>query len=278
MQNAIVISAPLLAGWLLDMLFGSPGWFPSVANLVQGFIESLFAVAQGAFPSTPGGRRKAGSAAAALAPVVCLLAAALALAVAYRLRPAFWLALETLFCWQVIGAHALGDSGRQVYGLLSSRGEHGDLSRARLALSKMTDGDVSSLNSGELAESTALALRRGACERAAAPMFFLALAGGAAGIFFCAASCLRSLALTEGEDASLSPLRLHKLCCFIPAGIVSLLMPPASLLAGRRSGAGGPGFDLERIPKEVKLLNIMSALCAILLTALKISIVYVLTV
>jgi adenosylcobinamide-phosphate synthase len=273
---ALAMAAPLLAGWLLDLLLGDPIWLPNPANLIQGFTESLFSVSREAFPQTSGGGRSAGLAAAMLTPVVCLLAAGVLLATAFLVHPALWLAFETLFCYQMIGARKLGQDSRTVYALLAAKEEHGDLSRARLALSKITDEDTAALNSRGLSETAALAVRRGVTERAVAPMFWLAVGGGACGAFYRAVNRLAALARRSGADASATPERLDQLCGLVPRKITALLLPLASRLAGYDSHVPQGEFPPERILAEARLMYAVSGICALGLTAVKFALIYLL--
>jgi adenosylcobinamide-phosphate synthase len=276
MISALAMAAPLLAGWLLDLLLGDPIWMPHPANLIQGFTESLFAVSREAFPATEGGGRSAGMAAAMLTPVVCLLAAGVLLATAFLIHPALWVAFETLFCYQMIGARKLGKDSRTVYKLLSAKEEHGDLSRARLALSKITDYDTAALNSLKLSETAVLAVRRGIIERAVAPMFWLAVGGGACGVFYRAVNRLAALARRSGAEASATPERLNELCSIIPERLAGLLLPVAARLAGYRSQERPSECPPERILMETRLMYAVSGLCALGLAATKFALIYLL--
>lgn len=231
MNNIAVLTAPLLVGYLLDLILGDPAWMPHPARVIGWFARSLGFVVKWAFPRTEKGELAAGALLSILAPIVSLLIPALLLAIAQTIHTALWFALETMLCYQLISTRGLHDAGmRVVYAL--DREEHGDLSRARLALSRMVEKDTGSMNRQEIIENTIGVIADGTTGGATAPLMFLAAGGGALGVFYRAVSVTASAASRESANIAASARTLSGLCDFIPSRVGGALLA----LAARASG------------------------------------------
>lgn len=235
LNQIIAMVIPFFAGWLLDILLGDPAWMPHPARLIDMFINNLEPTLRGVFPHTPKGEILAGNLLALLVPLVSMLIAALLLAFSWLISPALWMALDTLLCYQLMGTRKLCGESMKVCRLLENKDEQGDLSRARLSLSRIVTQDTGTLNRREITSATVEAVAENANFNVIAPMFFLAIGGGAFGIFYRAVNSLASLARHGNEKYryfGTASVKLDDICGFIPARLAAVLMMFSVWLAG----------------------------------------------
>jgi cobalamin biosynthesis protein CobD/CbiB len=106
-------------------------------------------------------------------------------------------------------------------------------------------------------------------------MFWLAVGGGACGVFYRAVNRLAALARRSGAETSATPERLNELCGILPYRLTRLLLPFASRLAGYKRYEHSGECPPERILLETRLMVAVSGLCALGLAALKFAIIYI---
>lgn len=229
--NIAILTAPLLIGYLLDLILGDPAWMPHPARAVGWFARSLESVVRWAFPRTQTGQSAAGVLLAVLVPVVSLLIPAVLLAFAYSIHIALWFAFDTMLCYQLISTRGLHDAGMRVYSALD-KDEHGDLSRARLALSRMTERDTGSMNRQQIIKATVGVLADGTTGGVVAPLLFMAVGGGALGVFYRAVSVTASVSGRDNTGFGAAPHALIRLCDFIPSRIAAGLLLLSAWVSG----------------------------------------------
>lgn len=227
MNPTLSMITPFFAGFLFDLLLGDPARMPHLARLIGSFIQNLEPVLRGAFPKTPQGEKIAGSLLALLVPVVSLLTPAVLLALMWLIHPGLWLILEILLCYQLLAARGLRDESMAVQRLLENRDEHGDLSRARLALSRIVGRDTEQLNSQEIIRAAVETVAENTNDAVIAPMLFIAVGGGALGVFYKSVNTLDSMVGYENDcyrNFGAASARLDDICGFIPARLAAALM------------------------------------------------------
>lgn len=224
---------PFFTGYLLDILIGDPLWLPNPTRLISSLIEHLEEVVRGAFPQNPRGEKNAGNMLALLVAVISLLTAAVLLALAWYINPYLWLALETMLTYQVLSTRRVSDDSALLCDVLENKDDHGDLSRARLALSRITSEDTGRLNRQEIIKSGITSVAEGTTRSAVAPMFFLVIGGGALGVFYKAVDLLRARLVHDNSAyryLGLAAERLAAFCDYIPSKLASIFMRLSSRL------------------------------------------------
>lgn len=235
MNPLLVMVIPFFAGWILDILLGDPVWMPHPARLIGRLIQKLEPVVRGSFPGTAKGEAHAGSLFALLIPLISLLVAALLLAFAWLINPGLWMAFETLLCYQLMGTRRLRDESMRVCKLLEDKDEQGDLSRARLTLSRIVTQDTGRLNRQEITKATVEAVAENTYGHVVAPMLFLVIGGGALGIFYKTVNMLGSVAENLSEEHysfGMASRRLDDVCGYIPARLAAVLMMLSASISG----------------------------------------------
>lgn len=249
LKPIFIVIIPLFAGYLLDLLFGCPVWMPQPARLIETFIQKLEPIFLGAFPKSPWGERIAGFIFATIVPMVTAVAAALILMLAYTVHIYLWMALETLICYSLLTARELRDGGLRVFDVLENKEQHGDLSRARLALSRISNDNTGTLNRSEVIKAAVEAVAENTITGVVSPMLYLSVGGGVLGIL-CKSVNAMSSAVGRKKDTGryfgAAPDRLAGIFNFIPARLAAVLMLAASGLMGLNESRAWQIFKRDR--------------------------------
>lgn len=229
------IALAVLAGFLLDLLFGDPRWMPHPVVLMGKAITWLEPRLRGAFPDTREGALRAGAALAVLLPVCSGGIACLALWLLGLVHPALRFALNAFWCWQVLAVKDLKDESMAVCRRLRA----GDLPGARKAVSRIVGRDTAALSAQGVTKAAVETVAENTSDGVIAPLFFLAIGGAPLGLLYKAVNTMDSMVgykndryLYFGRAAA----RLDDAANFIPARLAALLLILSASL---------PGFSLR---------------------------------
>lgn len=266
---------PFFSGYLLDILIGDPLWLPNPTRLISSLIEHLEEVVRGAFPQNPRGEKNAGSMLALLVAMISLLTAAVLLAFAWYINPYLWLALETMLTYQVLSARRISDDSALLCDVLENKESHGDLSRARLALSRITSEETGSLNRQEIIKSGIASVAESTTRSAVAPMFFLAVGGGALGVF-CKAVDLLKIRLVHDNIKyrylGIAAEKLADFCYYIPSKLAAIFMQLSARLL--RLDYGTRLAEPDDIRRASRVMLLSSFLCSLVLGVARFILLY----
>lgn len=273
--NAFIMVIPFFAGYMLDLLAGDPLWLPNPTRLINSLIEYLENIVRGAFPRNPRGEKNGGGVLALLVTVISLLTAAILLVFAWFFNRYLWLALDLLMTYYALSIKKIFSDSAQLCEVLENETEHGDLSRARLALSRITSRETGNLNRQEIVKAGIAAVSEGTTRGAVAPMLFLAAGGGSFGIFYKAVDMLRAHLAHDNVKyryLGLTAERLAAFCDYVPARLASLFMRiSARLLRLEYSARPAEPSDIYRA-RRVMVMS--SFLCAVSLGAARFLVFY----
>lgn len=219
--------AAIVAGFILDLLFGDPHWLPHpiclIGNLI-GFLERNLRklLAPGKTALLLGG---------ALMVVIVLV---LTFAVPYAILTAVaqispWLrfALETIMCYQIFATKCLRDESMKVYTALHNH----DLADARVKLSWIVGRDTQNLDAEEVTKGAVETVAENTADGIIAPMFYMFLGGAPLAFLYKGINTMDSMVgykndkfLYFGRCAA----KLDDLANLIPARITGLVMILAS--------------------------------------------------
>lgn len=275
LYNAFVMIIPFFAGYLLDILIGDPLWLPNPTRLISSLIEHLEDVVRGAFPQNPRGEKNAGSILALLVAVISLLTAAVLLAIAWYIKPYLWLALETVLTYQVLSARRISDDSALLCEVLENKDDHGDLSRARLALSRITSEETGGLNRREIIKAGITSVAGGTTSGVVAPMLFLAIGGGSLGVFYKAVDLLRIRLAHDNSEyrhLGIAAEKLAAFCDYVPSRLAAFFMRISARLFRLEYDARLAEPNDIRRANRVMLLS--SFLCVVTLGVAKFIVLY----
>ena len=198
----------IVAGFILDLIFGDPHWLPHpiclIGNLI-GFLDKKL-------------RRM-------LAPGETALLLGGALMVIIVLVLTF--ALETVMCYQIFATKCLRDESMKVYTALKDN----DLVDARLKLSWIVGRDTKELDAAEVTKGAVETVAENTADGIIAPMFYMFIGGAPLAFLYKGINTMDSMVgykndtyLYFGRCAA----KLDDLANLIPARITGLVMIVAS--------------------------------------------------
>lgn len=264
LNHAFVMIIPFFTGYLLDILIGDPLWLPNPTRLISSLIEHLEDVVRGAFPQDPRGEKNAGNILTLLVVLISLLTAAVLLAIAWYIRPYLWLALETMLTFQVLSARRISDDSARLCEVLENKDDHGDLSRARLALSRITSEETGNLNRREIIKAGIASVSGGTARGVVAPMLFLAIGGGSFGVFYKAVDLLRIRLAHDNREyryIGIASEKLAAFCDYVPSKLAAVFMQlSAKLLRLEYDARLAEPNDIRRASRVLLLSSFLCAL------------------
>ena len=223
--------AAIIAGFILDLIFGDPHWLPHpiclIGNLI-GFIEGNLR------PRLEPNKNALLLGGALMVIIVLVISFAVPMAIllaAGMVSPWLAFALETLMCYQIFATKCLRDESMKVYDALHNN----DLADARVKLSWIVGRDTQNLDEEEITKGAVETVAENTADGIIAPMFYMFLGGVPLAFLYKGINTMDSMVgykndkfLYFGRCAA----KLDDVANLIPARITGLVMIAAAFLVG----------------------------------------------
>lgn len=221
--------ASILAGFILDAVFGDPHFFPHPVRAIGWLINRLEHGIRPLFPRTEKGELAGGAVFAVLVPAVTALAAVLLLTAAKAAGDAVLFLAESVLVYFLLAARSLRDESMKVYHSLKK----GDVEEARHNVSMIVGRDTSVLDAAGIARAAVETVAENTSDGVIAPLFFLALGGPVLGWAYKAVNTMDSMVGYKNEKYLFfgrAAARFDDLVNFIPARLSAVLMMGAAVV------------------------------------------------
>lgn len=231
MERALISAGTLAAACLLDALVGDPPALPHPVRFLGRVILFLEQGARFLFRS-PTGLRVAGFLLVLLAAGGAMSVAALLLSAAHGFHPAAGVLLEVYILFTVLAGRDLRDHVAVVGVAL----EKGNLKEARLGTAMLVSRETGALDEEGLSRAVLESLFENTADGLVAPLFFAALGGPVAAVFYKTINTLDSMIGYRTErykDFGFCAAKTDDLFSFIPARLTAL----AFIITGGDSAA-----------------------------------------
>ena len=235
----------IVAGFILDLIFGDPHWLPHpiclIGNLI-GFLEKNLRrlLAPGKTALLLGG--------ALMVVIVLSLSFAVPYAVlmlAEQVNPWLRFALETIMFYQIFATKCLRDESMKVYTALNNN----DLEDARVKLSWIVGRDTKELTTEEVTKGAVETVAENTADGIIAPMFYMFIGGAPLAFLYKGINTMDSMVgykndkfLYFGRCAA----KLDDVANFIPARITGILMILASYFLNMNAAGAWKIFWRDR--------------------------------
>ncbi|WP_293832387.1 adenosylcobinamide-phosphate synthase CbiB [uncultured Phascolarctobacterium sp.] len=235
----------IVAGFILDLIFGDPHWLPHpiclIGNLI-GFLEKNLRrlLAPGKTALLLGG--------ALMVVIVLSLSFAVPYAVlmlAEQVNPWLRFALETIMFYQIFATKCLRDESMKVYTALHNN----DLEDARVKLSWIVGRDTKELTTEEVTKGAVETVAENTADGIIAPMFYMFIGGAPLAFLYKGINTMDSMVgykndkfLYFGRCAA----KLDDVANFIPARITGILMILASYFLNMNAAGAWKIFWRDR--------------------------------
>lgn len=232
----MLIGCSILAGFVLDMIFGDPHWLPHPVRWMGHAIALLEIRLRRLFPTTKNGERTAGAMLAIILPLCSWALAVLLLWLCSLVGKWLVLVVQSLLCYQVLAAKSLKVESMKVYHALRA----GDIPGARYAVSMIVGRDTQSLVEKGIAKAAVETVAENTSDGVVAPLFYLMIGGAPLALAYKAVNTMDSMVGYKNEtylNFGFVPARLDDAVNFIPARLSALLMVLSAFLL-RMDGRG----------------------------------------
>ena len=235
----------IVAGFILDLIFGDPHWLPHpiclIGNLI-GFLEKNLRrlLAPGKTALLLGG--------ALMVVIVLSLSFAVPYAVlmlAEQVSPWLRFALETIMFYQIFATKCLRDESMKVYTALHNN----NLEDARVKLSWIVGRDTKELTAEEVTKGAVETVAENTADGIIAPMFYMFIGGAPLAFLYKGINTMDSMVgykndkfLYFGRCAA----KLDDVANFIPARITGILMILASYFLNMNAAGAWKIFWRDR--------------------------------
>lgn len=225
MAAALLLTAPLIAGYLIDLWLGDPDNWPHPVRVFGN------AIARGEKTLNHGRFRFLKGALLSLGLVITTYAFFHYLNVLCRPLPWLYLLMNSIFVYYGLANHALIAEGRKVFAVLEAEG----LPAGRKQLSRIVGRDTSSLSAQQIRIAVFETMSENLSDGVVAPLFFYALGGVPAMMAYKMINTLDSMVGYRSERYEWFgkfAARMDDVANFIPARLTALLM--VAVTASRR--------------------------------------------
>ena len=218
----------LLAGFILDLLFGDPGWLYHPVCLIGNLIAFLEKNLRRMFPKTKGGEQAAGGLEVFLVCLFCFVIPFAVLRILYRVFPLGGFLLETFWCFQLWATKSLKKESMKVYDRLVN----GTIEEARYAVSMIVGRDTQELSPEGVTKAAVETVAENASDGIIVPMFYMAVGGAPLMFLYKGINTMDSMLGYKNERYlyfGRTAAKLDDVVNYIPSRISGLMMAAASV-------------------------------------------------
>ena len=213
----------IVAGFILDLIFGDPHSLPHPICLIGNFISFLERNLRKIFGFSNNGLLFGGGVLVLIVISTCFVLPYALLYLAGMVNPWLAFALETLMFYQIFATKCLRDESMKVYYAL----QKGDLDEARLMLSWIVGRDTKNLSEAEVTRGAVETIAENTADGIVAPMFYMFLGGVPLAFLYKGINTMDSMVGYKNEKYlyfGRCAAKLDDVANFIPARITGLLM------------------------------------------------------
>ena len=217
----------IVAGFILDLIFGDPHSLPHPICLIGNFISFLERNLRKIFGFSNNGLLFGGGVLVLIVISTCFVLPYALLYLAGMVNPWLAFALETLMFYQIFATKCLRDESMKVYYAL----QKGDLDEARLMLSWIVGRDTKNLSEAEVTKGAVETIAENTADGIIAPMFYMFLGGAPLAFLYKGINTMDSMVGYKNEKYlyfGRCAAKLDDVANFIPARITGLMMIAAA--------------------------------------------------
>ena len=223
--------AAIIAGFILDLIFGDPHWLPHPICLIGNLIGFIKRNLRPRLEPNKGALLLGGALMVIIVLVISFVVPMAILLAAGMVSPWLAFALETLMCYQIFATKCLRDESMKVYTALHNH----DLADARVKLSWIVGRDTQNLDEEEITKGAVETVAENTADGIIAPMFYMFLGGVPLAFLYKGINTMDSMVgykndkfLYFGRCAA----KLDDLANLLPARITGLVMIGAAFVLG----------------------------------------------
>ena len=222
---------PVIAGFVLDLIFGDPVWLYHPVRMIGHLISGVEKIIRSLFPSGKTGERIGGGLLVVIVVAVSMAVPGGILYLAYHISFYLGLAVESFMCYQILATKSLKVESDRVYQEIQT----GDIARARKAVSMIVGRDTERLDEAGITKAAVETVAENTSDGVTAPLIYIMLFGAAGGFFYKAVNTMDSMVGYKNDVYryfGTAAAKLDDVLNFIPSRFTALLMILAAYIVG----------------------------------------------
>ena len=235
MEEIIVIlkcsTISVLAGFVLDLIFGDPKWMPHPVVFIGKMIVIVEKITRKIFPKTKMGERIAGSITAISVIFISTILPLLILWGAYNINIWLYIIIESFMCYEILATKALKVESKSVQNEL----EKGEIKKARYSLSMIVGRDTENLTESEIVKGAVETVAENTADGVIAPLIYIIIGGAPLGFFYKAINTLDSMIGYKNHKYQYFgtfAAKMDDLANYIPSRLSAFMMIISSFFCG----------------------------------------------
>lgn len=222
---------PVMAGFVLDLMFGDPVWLYHPVRMIGHLISGVEKIIRSLFPSGKTGERIGGGLLVVIVVAVSMAVPGGILYLAYHISLYLGLAVESFMCYQILATKSLKVESDRVYQEIQT----GDIARARKAVSMIVGRDTQNLTIEGVTKAAVETVAENTSDGVIAPLFYMVIGGALLGFGYKAVNTMDSMVGYKNEKYQYFgtvAAKLDDIVNFIPARISAIIMVVSAFLCG----------------------------------------------
>lgn len=235
----------IIAGFILDLIFGDPHWLPHPICLIGNLIGFLDKNLRALLGGNRGALLLGGAVLVALVTSISFAVPYFILELAGKISPLLAWGLETIMCYQIFATKCLKDESMNVYYPLMKN----DIPEARIKLSWIVGRDTQELTAEEITKGAVETVAENTADGIIAPMLYMFIGGAPLAFLYKGINTMDSMVgykndtyLYFGRCAA----KMDDLANLIPARITGLAMILATAVCGFNTAGAWKIFWRDR--------------------------------
>lgn len=219
----------LLAGFVLDLIFGDPDCAAHPVRLIGKLVLSAETFLRERFPQNEKGEKAAGLTLVVAVISFTLLFGGGILYIAYVINDWLYLVVQAFICFQLLAVKSLKKESMKVYNELVKN----DLVEARKKLSMIVGRDTQNMNETQIIKAAVETVAENASDAVVAPMMYFALGGALAMLTYKAVNTMDSMVGYKNEkyiNFGRYAAKLDDVANFVPSRFCAVMMIIASMM------------------------------------------------
>ena len=230
-QRMTYMTIAIVAGFVLDLIFGDPRWLYHPVRLIGHLISGTERIIRNCLPANKTGERIGGGILVLVVVTVSTGVPAVILSVAYKYFWQLGLALESFWCYQILATKSLKVESDRVYIALKDKG----LEAGRKAVSMIVGRDTQNLTEEGVTKAAVETVAENTSDGVIAPLFYMLIGGAVLGFTYKAINTMDSMVGYKNDKYQwfgTAAAKLDDVVNFIPARVSAVLMILAAYLTG----------------------------------------------
>lgn len=220
-----------IIGFVLDLIVGDPHWLYHPVRLIGKLISNSEKLVRRCFPKTKEGERIAGIVLAIVVMVISTGVPLGILVICYKINVYLGIAIESIFCYQLLATKSLKVESMKVYGALKDK----DMEKARYAVSMIVGRDTKSLDTVGITKATVETIAENTSDGSIAPLIAIIIGGAPLGFLYKSINTMDSMIGYKNEkyiNLGRFAAKLDDVVNYMPARFSAFMMILSAYMLG----------------------------------------------